>query len=423
MKQTSARIGTIIIIIALGIRIALIVAWEYQMDESPRLSLDASSYHQTAQNLVKRQIFTSSLDPPYDPQQPSTFRPPLTPLFLAALYAVFGVNLVWGRLGLAVVGAIACGLTAWLGEQLGGRVVGYLAGSISCIYPLLLLLVILPLTEGLSLFLSVALVALLYASAALAADTPATRYITWSISVGVVFGLALLNKAANIVLLPSILLWAVFQLSGGWTTRLLRVVIILFAATLVILPWTLRNHLSTGAFIPVNSNGGWTLYLGNNAHTAKNLTALEQGTTHGWVPPSEVYEPFQDLSFGDTQRYETRAIKLALTFIWNHPAMALQFAFRKLKIFWSPYPHLADQLSWYPLAGFSLIGIAASLTAWRKHLVVYLLLLSAMSIPVVFTSMPRFRAPIMPFLIIYAALGLLKVGQALGINLEDRRSS
>lgn len=177
----------------------------------------------------------------------------------------------------------------------------------------------------------------------------------------------------------------------------------------IIFPWTLRNWAVTGTFIPINSNGGWTFYLGNNPHTEKNLRALECGASNGWIPPQEVYLPFRDLKFDDTKRYEARSVQLGWQFITQRPGTFLNFALRKLRIFWSPYHHILDKITWYPLAIFSLIGIGCSFRDWRKHLLLYILLLSSMVIPVMFTSMPRFRAPLMPFLMIYGAFGVVQI--------------
>ncbi len=371
-------------------------------------SLDATSYHLIAKNLVQRQIFTSPVDPPYDVEQPGTFRPPLTPLYLAVLYRLFSPDVFWGQIGLAVLSAFSCGLTYVLGRRLFGMTTGVIAGCISCVYPFFLLLVLLPLTEGLSIFLTLLLLLLLTDKLTLPSKQALTLQ---TVVTGVVFGLVLLNKAANIVLFPCIVVWGMFLTPGTRLKRVLRIALVVVIAAVLITPWAIRNQHIVGAFTPVNSNGGWTLYLGNNPYTEKNLSALEAGTANGWIPPEEVYEPFEDLQFGDTKEYEKRAIRLAFTFIWEHPGTFLQFAFRKLVIFFSPYHHILDQITWYPLALFSIIGLGYSLPHWRTHLLYYILFISSMSIPIMFTSMPRFRAPVMPFLVIYAAFGVVGIGK------------
>ncbi len=412
-----------IVLFALSVRAGCILFLHYYPNATQPTSLDASSYHQIAQNLVERHMFTSSVDPPYDPYQPSTFRPPLTSFYLAAIYSLFGANLFWGCLGLAVFSAFSCGLTYQLGRKLLGKSIGILAGSISCVYPFFLLLVLLPLTEGLSIFLSLILMMMLYAYQPTLHDCDGTQpyqeHVICGVYVGFVFGLLLLNKAANIVVFPCILLWGLLLSPGAWMVRVSRMLLIAITTIVMITPWAIRNQTIVGAFTPVNSNGGWTFYLGNNEHTRKNLDALEQGTSHGWIPPKDVYKPFADLDFRDVKNYEKRAIRLGLQFIRENPGTFILYAFRKLKIFWSPYQHIVDKMAWYPLALFSMLGLGYSLQCWREHLVLYVFILCSMIIPVFFTSMPRFRAPIMPFLIIYAAFGLVKAGQAIGLKIEN----
>lgn len=397
--QSRGKIFWIIVGLALGIRVAAVLMAGDLLERG--LSLDAMSYHTIAQNLVEHQIFTSPVDPPYHSNQPGTFRPPLTPFFLAAIYMVTGVNLLWGQLGLAVISSFSCGLTYRLGTKLFDQTSGILAGGGSCGYPFLLLFVLLPLTEGLSIFLTLAFMCLLY--------DDQVYNIRQIICLGGVFGLLLLNKAANIVVFPCLLVWGFWRLSGSYLVRGVKIGLIVMTATAIILPWTLRNLEVTGIFIPINSNGGWTFYLGNNPYTEKNLTALERGISNGWIPPQEVYLPFRDLEFGDIGSYETRSIQLGWQFILQHPDTFINFAVRKLKLFWSPYHHSLHKITWYPLALFSLIGIGYSFRHWHKHLLLYLLLLSSMGIPVMFTSMPRFRAPLIPFLMMYAAFGFIQI--------------
>ncbi len=340
-----------ICITALVVRIIFILLISSVLPSEQVFSVDASSYHTLAQNLVERGVFTSPVDPPYDPSLPGTFRPPLTPLFLAAIYALLEMNITWGRLGLAFFSALSCGLTYVVGERLFGRWVGILAGLMSCVYPFFLLLVHVPLTETLSIFLILVLLTLIVLY------QPHNNIFFWAILLGCVLGLTMLNKAANIVVLPCLLVWALSQPSVHLRKRLGLISIMLAVAALTIMPWTIRNYRILGIVVPVNTNGGWTLYLGNNPYTEQNLSELEQGTANGWVPPEEVFEPFRDLAFTDIQAYERRSVRLALQFMTEHPRTFVWLALRKLKIFWSPYPHIVDAITWYPLALFGIAGL------------------------------------------------------------------
>ena len=404
MRSTSiiALIG-----IAFLIRLAFVVMMSVNSDREQGISIDAQSYRQIAQNLVERGVFASAIDPPYRLDIPSTFRPPLTPLYLAAWHAAFGVKMFWGRVGLAIISALSCGLTYWLGERLFDRTVGIVAGLISCAYPFFLLLVYVPLTETLSICLTLIIMALLSSESCQTRLTCLTA--THSISLGAAFGLLLLNKASNMTIFSCVLFWAGMRSLKTPRKGIAALALMLAVAALIILPWTLRNYRVTGAFIPINSNGGWTFYLGNNPTTDDNLTALEQGTANGWIPPQDAYLPFADLALTDVSAREQRASALARQFIADHPAQFLRFALRKLIIFWRPYPHLIDKITWIPLAIFGVIGLLGSLTQWRRHLLIYALFGSSMLIPIFFTSMPRFRAPLIPFVIIYAAFALARL--------------
>ena len=385
--------------IALIVRLLFVLIISPSLDAGQPLSVDAESYHQIAKNLVERHIFASTIDPPYQADIPGTFRPPLTPFYLAAWYAVFGVKLFWGRVGLAVVSALSCGLNYWIGEQLYGKTAGLIAGVISCVYPFFLLLVHVPLTEGLSIFFTLLVMALLLHNA--------KRHPYWhTVGLGVAFGLLMLNKASNITMASCVVLWAILRYWREPAKGAKLLLIIGLVAGCVIAPWTIRNYRVTGSFLLVNSNGGWTMYLGNSPATDYNLTLLERGESNGWTPPEGAYQPFADFALNDVKARDERAARLAKQFMIEHPVQFVKLAWRKLKIFWAPYPHLADKIAWTGVVILGIFGLFSSFRQWRQHILIYIFFGSSMLIPIFFTSMPRFRAPLIPFVIIYASSAL-----------------
>ncbi len=388
--------------IAFLVRMLFIFVISPSLNRPQSLSVDAESYHQIAKNLVERHLFASTIDPPYDPNIPGTFRPPLTPLYLALWYALFGVKLFWGRIGLAIISAFSCGLTYLVGEHLYGKRVGIAAGVISCCYPFFLLLVHVPLTEGLSIFLTLLVMTFLLSET--------EKHIYWhAAGLGAAFGLLMLNKASNITMASCVVLWVIMRYWRTPVKGAALLMIIGLVAACVILPWTYRNYRVTGAFLLVNSNGGWTMYLGNSPSTDYNLTLLERGQANGWTPPAEAYQPFSDLALTDVKARDERAAQLAKQFMFGHPDQFANLVWRKLKIFWSPYPHPADRIAWTGIAIFGICGLLGSYICWKQHILIYVLLGSSMLIPIFFTSMPRFRAPLIPFVIIYAAAALVSL--------------
>jgi 4-amino-4-deoxy-L-arabinose transferase-like glycosyltransferase len=90
------------------------------------------------------------------------------------------------------------------------------------------------------------------------------------LAAGVVFGAAALTKT-QAVLMPAVL--ALPLLACGirrWLRTVLLTGVVMLA---VILPWTLRNYLVLHAFVPISTNGGYTLLTGNNPSAEGRYTA------------------------------------------------------------------------------------------------------------------------------------------------------
>jgi len=90
---------------------------------------DAAVYDAIARHLLSEGCFCAS------PHIPTTYRPPLFPLFLALVYQLAGVNPLNARLALSVIGAGTCVLTALIARDLFGWRAGLLAGLIAVAYP------------------------------------------------------------------------------------------------------------------------------------------------------------------------------------------------------------------------------------------------------------------------------------------------
>jgi hypothetical protein len=262
----------------------------------------------------------------------------------------------------------------------------------------------LPLTENLAV--------LLYLSIALAMLTiAATPTATWGLVLGALLGVATLNRPQILALLPLVPLWAWLSLRAVPPRR--RAVfasLVLGTWVVVITPWTLRNHQLFGRWIPVSLQSGMALYEGNNPFTGTALDQLEAGA-RGWYDDPRWSEPLAGLAPADADR---RARTLAVAYMMDHPAQVLSYSWRKLMIFWRAYNHPLHAVSWYPVLLLSLIGLAWTLNRWRELLSVHLLIWSTMLTAMAFTSMPRFRAPVEPFLLMFAAAAIVRLWQRRG---------
>ena len=92
----------------------------------------------------------------------------------------------------------------------------------------------------------------------------------------VAMSLANSDRRPNILLvLPFLTIWLFFHFRRRIETRsIVILILVLFVGVVVpILPVTVRNHIVADDFVPISSQGGVNLYLGNNS-AAEGLTMM-----------------------------------------------------------------------------------------------------------------------------------------------------
>ncbi len=194
----------------------------------------------------------------------TAFWPVGWPGLLGGLFAVFGphqlaaqiLNLALSALNLLLIHALAR-------EMFDDRRIARLAVVVIALLPNQIAYVPLLSTEIFYEFLLLAGVYCLLRQTAL-----------FAAAAGLVFGVATLTKAQS-PLLPLILIGAIwlYDRSRPGIPKLARNAVLACAVmAAVVAPWTIRNHQVFGAFIPVSTNGGFTLLTGNNPSAAGDYT-------------------------------------------------------------------------------------------------------------------------------------------------------
>jgi 4-amino-4-deoxy-L-arabinose transferase-like glycosyltransferase len=359
------------------------------------LSSDAQAYHSIAVNLLSRHEFVTTIDPPHSTTIPYAVRPPLTPFLLAAAYGVAGESPRVAQGTMALVGAAGCALVAVLAAELFGVSVGVTAGLLAAADPFLVFLASMPLTENLALLLYVWLAILLVRLAA-------GSRLREAIGAGVVFGLGALNKPALLGALPLLIGWMLVAGRHDARRTLTLAAVFVAAAAVTIGPWTLRNYARFGAIVPVTVQSGAVMYQANGFHADYAIDRLEHGAT-GWYNAASSPSSLDETRPVESDRRQGR---VAIEFIRTHPGKFAEQALRKTRIFWGAYPSSIHRVSWGLIAAFSLAGIYMTRRSWRRLMPLYILIVQTATIPVLFTSMPRFRAPVEPFLLMLAAVPL-----------------
>jgi len=359
---------------------------------------DATAYHDLAVSFVQRHQFVTAMDPPHSLDVPYATRPPLTPFALAFVYFIVGPHLIAGQVLLAIVGAIAVPVLYLLGRQLFSDTVGMLASAFCAIYPFFIFLTALPLTENLAI--------LLYSLLALLLTKDAEQWtIRHAALVGSILGLAALDRPQILGFFPLLVVFVVLNRQQSMRSCVKWIAIATACSVATVAPWLIRNQRTMGEWFPVSLQGGSVLYQGNNPYTQTALTKLRSGA-RGWYNDPRYGEELVGPTTLDADR---QAFHLAIAFIRKHPAQVLGYSVQKVEIFFRAYDNLVAQASWYPLLVLSLVGFFWTRMQWRRLLPIYLLILQTLIIAAVYTSMPRFRAPVEPLFLLFAAYALHRI--------------
>ena len=184
----------------------------------------------------------------------------MPPLFIWLLYACLRLS-AQPALALTVVQAILSSFTAvaifLLAVQLSShRSVAILSGLAVACYPVMVLMVTMPI----SLTLHLALLAWALVLTMLLARKPAGAL---AFAAGVLWGILALGRPAILAFLPLVILWLWWN-SRSWQDVLKVSDLILVAVIVVLLPWSVRNYRIHDRLVLVSTNSGATFWNGNN---------------------------------------------------------------------------------------------------------------------------------------------------------------
>jgi 4-amino-4-deoxy-L-arabinose transferase-like glycosyltransferase len=330
-----------------------------------------------------------------------TVRPPGYPMFIAAVYALFGTNLVALRVVESIVATVFVGLVAAVGTSLFGPVAGLISAALAALEPILVLLPATQYSEN---------VLLLLLGLAFAASFAAWRRGGWWrwAATGALFGLAILTRPNVTALLPGFVVGFALvhrRERRSWVSPLLAAAA---AAVLVVSPWIVRNHRVHHRWYFVISTSGRNLWLGNNAQTtgATNVNASADSALM-----QELHQQPDDLSADRVM------LRHGLAFMREHPRRAAWLYLLKLRNLFALYPDTITRTRYQTLwslaaqALASCVIFAGALLALRRlraSPALWPMLGGVMTYALasaVFFVVMRYRLPIEPFLLWMAGLG------------------
>ena len=222
----------VILLLSLTLRIAFVMT----MDPEGFYFIDTSEYDQAATKLIKEGSFGEEYE-----------RPPVYPVFLAAVYLVSYQNFMLVRLVQCGLGALICVLIVAVGTRLYGSQTGFYAGLIAAIYPMFIFI------SGLLYPTTLITLWLLLVVFFLVRGTDDNPLANFSLA-GLFMGLAILTKPVAIGLFILLILYFLFKKEPAGSKRLLAISLFIFCAVLVTSTWVMRNYVVRGELSVIESN-------------------------------------------------------------------------------------------------------------------------------------------------------------------------
>ena len=358
---------------------------------------------------------------------------PLYPIFLAVIYALggayFAVYLVQGLLL-----ALTVGLSYWLARHVAGHVAGVFAALLVTLDATLLGNVGLIATENLQ-------TSLLMLAIMLSLHALGQKRARYHIGAGILWGLLTLVKPATL-LWPPLLLPVYLVIRGrlGWRPWLFLVL----AYMLTVSPWLLRNQLAseateTGQFYNLNKEGYSTLLM----HIADE-GEVKYDANQLWPKLQAMVEEAraQSIEPGSTE-FELYTLRLLWQRIGHSPRAYFGHLWSNFSYFWteppvvwvvSVYNHrFLDGYRQTPGYGeharlhmaLALMALLSILLLYRRRPRAALCITAFLLYYAFFYTMyivePRFSVPIMPLMLVCAAVCPTLVVNALKEKLEGIR--
>ena len=231
----------LLLLVALGFR--LFIALRLPNDEPD----DGRVYSQIARNVLEQHVYSIESQAPYTP---TLIRLPGYPLFVAAIYSIFGHgNNTAVRVVQAVLDTITCALIAWVVFAWTRKQrAAMIALALAAVCPFTAIYVATILTEVPTNFLAVAMV--LTTTFAFQA-TLRKRAITWWIVTGLIAGIAVLFRPDSGLFAAAIGLTLMLSSLRRFREATLYAAVFSIAFCLVLVPWTVRNRRLFHVFQPL----------------------------------------------------------------------------------------------------------------------------------------------------------------------------
>jgi tetratricopeptide (TPR) repeat protein len=442
-------------IFATALAVRLVHVW--QMRATPFFSVllgDSRGYDEWARRIaagewIGRDVF---------------YQAPLYPYMLGVIYAIAGRHLLLVRVVQALIGSASCVFLALAGERLVSRRAGIAAGLMLALYaPAIFFdgLIQKSVLDGFFLCIGLYLIARISVSRSGSVRLQPDRNRPLWFALGLSMGALALTRENALVFILVIIAWALVSehpspitpsprspitrnpqsaIPNPLARRAQRAAAFAGGLAVLLLPVAARNAYVAGGFYITTSQAGPNFYIGNNA----NADGTYQSLRFGRGAPEYERQDATELAERGLGRALTPAevssywIDKALDFITSEPGAWLKLTARKTALLWNATEVLDTEsqethaeYSWPlkvlgivghfgVLVPLALLGVVFTWPLRRRLAIVYALTLAYAASVAAFYVFARYRYPLVPTLMIFAAAGIVDARGWLSAHATDR---
>ena len=249
---------------------------------------------------------------------------PIYPYLLAGIFKLFGVYSYASNLIIQTINVAFAAFTCWPIASIGTRAFGKKTGTAAAwAWVFLPTAIFFPVVWVWDTALAGLWLALLTAATL---KLRGSDRMGWWTGYGALWAAGALINPSLVSVLPFLSLWAMWPLRKqlGQAAKLALAAAVIFAAGIA--PWTIRNYVVFHQFIPLRSNFGLELWLGNNPNVPDSWS--------WWLHPNDdldealKYARMTEIPYMEEKEHE------AWTFIRSHPADTARFVLHRFTNHW-----------------------------------------------------------------------------------------
>ncbi len=359
---------------------------------------------------------------PTRPPTPTAWMAPGYPYFLAVIFKLLGpftpqaAAMVFALQTLASAGS--CVLLVVLSRAFFDPLTSRLSGLLLALYPASIHFSVQKIWSTTFFSTLLVLIVILFVSCS---RSPTPRR---CLVLGLCCGLAMLLNPVFLSVCAMLLLWLAWSWRRHATGTAGSLMLLMASLLLVITPWLMRNYFVFGRFVLIKSNFGHELLVGNHDLATGLLPSEVSGIERklrdldGPLPDVDLGPAETSLISSLNEAESNRLfLKMARESIARHPLNFIQRSARRFFRFWTfnRAPQisidLVSHVAYFGVLFSALIGIVIAVR--ERSRVVVPLLIPIVVFPCVYyvamVGLYRYRFPVEPFLIVFAAYAISRL--------------